>query len=214
MFAVHRALDRALADAPAQIRSVPAGDVERASTLAAYYRDVLSLLQVHHAGEDELLYPLLAERVPEHRELFARMDEQHATVFSGIAPAERAADRFAASASLADASVLDEALGALRPALSVHLSEEEEQILPIAGRFVSPPEWGALPGHALSHYQGDRIWLLLGLVFEAMPEDILAATISHMPPPVAAMWMGAGADAFAAEMALVRSRSTGTGHPV
>jgi len=53
---------------------------ERAGKVADYLTEVLWLLRVHHEGADELLYPLLEQRVPAHTELFARMEEQHALV--------------------------------------------------------------------------------------------------------------------------------------
>ena len=71
MVALHRAFRRVLTDAPGQIASVREGDTERSRLLADYLADALWLLHEHHIGEDELLYPLLAERVPEEGELFA-----------------------------------------------------------------------------------------------------------------------------------------------
>jgi hemerythrin-like domain-containing protein len=62
---VHDAFRRALADAPDQLACVQDGDTERAQRLASYLGEVLWLLHAHHDAEDELLYPLLAERVPQ-----------------------------------------------------------------------------------------------------------------------------------------------------
>jgi hypothetical protein len=59
MLAVHDAVKRAFGDAPSQLGSVGDGDAERARYLADYLGEVLWLLHAHHAGEDELLYPLL-----------------------------------------------------------------------------------------------------------------------------------------------------------
>jgi len=99
MHSVHQAIKRGLSDAPGQAASVPDGDRERAQRLADYLADLLWLIHAHHAGEDELLYPLLLERLPEHRELFLRMDAQHAAVTAGTEEAQRAVARFKASAT-------------------------------------------------------------------------------------------------------------------
>jgi hypothetical protein len=49
------------------------------------------------------------------------------------------------------------------------------------------------------------MWLPLGLIFEAMPDDIRVSLLEHMPPPVVGMWTGGGSDAYAAEMLAIRS---------
>ena len=204
MLAVHDAFKRAFEDAPGQLASVDDGDVERARYLADYLSEVLWLLHVHHESEDELLYPLLSERAPEERELFSRMEAQHAGLVSSPQAAERAAERFGRSGSAVDGQALASACESLRESLVEHLDQEEKEVLPIAARCVSPPEWGALPAHALSHYEGTRVWLPLGLVLEAMPDAMREDMLAHVPPPVSQMWFGGGSDAFANEMAAIR----------
>ena len=97
----------------------------------------------------ELLYPLLCERAAEHQELFSRMDAQHVAVTSSLEAAQHAAKRFGETGSAADGRALAEACESLLETLDVHLSQEEDEVLPIAARVVSPAEWGALPAHAL-----------------------------------------------------------------
>jgi hypothetical protein len=204
MNAVHGAFRRAFGDAAAQITSVPDGDRERARQMADYLDEVLWLLHAHHAGEDELLYPLLAERAPEHQELFSRMEAQHSGMLSNIDEAGQATERFVTSGSKADGQAAANAYELLAAVMGTHLSEEEEEVLPIAARLITPPEWGALPAHAIQHYSGQRIWLPFGLVLEAMPDQMRENMLSHVPPPVSGMWFGGGADSFAKEMAMVR----------
>jgi hypothetical protein len=204
MYSVHEAFRRGLGDAPGQLASVRDGDAKRALLLADYLGELLWLLHAHHAGEDELLYPLLVARAPEHRELFSRMDAQHLAMTSGLEAAQHAASRFGTSGSLVDGRALALACGSLLDGLSPHLSQEEEEVLPIAARLISPPEWGALPGHAFSLYTGTRMWMPFGLAIEAMPADLLAGMRTHLPPPMSEMWFGGGSDAFVAEMAAVR----------
>jgi hypothetical protein len=38
-----------------------------------------------------------------------------------------------------------------------------------------------------------------------MPDDLRVGIESHLPPPVASMWFGGGAESFSAEMELVRA---------
>jgi hemerythrin-like domain-containing protein len=204
MLAVHDVFKKAFGDAPGQLASVSDGDAQRARYLADYLGEVLWLLHAHHAGEDEILFPLLSRRAPEERELFSRMEAQHAALLSSLQAAESAAERFGRSGSAVDGQALAGACKSLREALVEHLDQEEKDVLPIAARCVSPPEWGALPAHALSHYEGTRVWLPFGLVLEAMSDAMREDLLAHVPPPVSQMWFGGGSDAFAREMATIR----------
>jgi hemerythrin-like domain-containing protein len=204
MVALHSAFTRALSEAPAQIGSAADGDTERAGRLAAYLGDVLWLIHAHHEGEDELLYPLLAQRAPQHQELFRRMEAQHAAVSSSLEAAEGAVGRFGTSGSETDGRAMGEVCQSLLANMAEHLIDEELEVLPIASRLISPVEWGAMPAHALSRYGGDRVWLPFGLALEAMPDDIRENLLSQLPLPVSGMWLGGGADAFAQEMAAIR----------
>jgi hemerythrin-like domain-containing protein len=205
MLGVHRALDRALREAPSQVAAVEDADLESARRLAAYLEDVMWLLHVHHVGEDELLYPLLAERAPEAASLCARMEEQHGDIAASVAAIDDAIKGFGASAAARDGAGLSALLLSMADTLAEHLAEEETDVLPLAAVHLSPEEWGALPGHAMSRYQGERIWLILGLVLESMEEPVRAATLSHFPPPVLEMWNGVGSAAYDEEMAFVRN---------
>jgi hemerythrin-like domain-containing protein len=204
MVAIHDTFRRAFRDAPGQIQAVSDGDAETARKVADYLGEVCWSLHVHHEGEDELLYPLLKERVPEHRDLFEQMESQHAAVANSLERASQAVETFGASGSAADGREAANACESVLAVTADHLSEEEEKVLPIAARVISPPEWGALPGHALSQYKGDRMWLPFGLVLEPMSSEMRDNMLAHLPPPVLAMWTGGGADAFAAEMAMIR----------
>ena len=61
---VHQAFRRGLGEARSQLSFINDGDIPRAAHFADYISELLWLLHAHHAGEDELLYPLLVERVP------------------------------------------------------------------------------------------------------------------------------------------------------
>ena len=134
MLVVHGALKRAFGDAPSQLASVGNGDAERARYLADYLGEVLWLLHAHHSAEDELLYPVLSERAPEERELFSRMEAQHAALVSSLRAAESAAERFGRSGSTVDGEALAAACNSLRESLVEHLDQEEKDVLPIAAR--------------------------------------------------------------------------------
>lgn len=205
MICVHDVFRRAFDEASGQIASVRAGDTERAQIVGGYISEVLWFLHAHHGGEDALLYPLLVERAPESDALFSRMESQHLAVAFSIHNAERAAESFRSSASAVDGDALALACRSLMDDMAVHLNEEEVEVLPIASRTITPEEWGALPGHVLSQYNGTRIWLILGLVLEAMPDDLRAHVIDNVPPPVSEMWRQFGFEAFENEIGSIRT---------
>ncbi len=204
MIAIHDTIRRAIRDAPGQIMAVSDGDTERARRIADYLSEVFWLLRVHHEGEDELLYPLLEERLPQHKELFSRMEAQHASVSTGVEQATRATERFGASGSAAEGREAADACESLLAPISEHLLDEEINVLKLASRVISPPEWAALPFHALSQYRGDRVWLPFGLALEPMNDEMRGNLLSQLPPPVLAMWTDGGSDAFTEEMASIR----------
>ena len=208
MVGIHNTFRRALGDAPGQIGAVREGDRDRAQQLGDYLSEILWLLEVHHSGEDELLYPLLEQRAPEHLELFRQMGAQHATVHTSLEAAKTAAKQFGASGSVADGQAAAVACQALLAATEGHLREEEEMVLPIARHASYPHLSGGqcrlmlCPSIAVTGF-----WLPFGLAFESMPEDIQQSLLAHLPPPAIAMWSGGGSDAFAKEMAQIRRGS-------
>jgi hypothetical protein len=134
------------------------------------------------------------------------MDEQHSAVETRLRGAVAAADAYGASGSAADAAALAEACEGLWALLGPHLTEEENEVLPIAARTITQEEWGQLPGHALMAYTGDRIWLPFGLATEAFTPPLLDMILSA-PTPIGPMWTGGGSTAFAHEMSLIRDES-------
>ena len=91
----------------------------------------------------------------------------------------------------------EERLDALgTPPACEHLDEEEAKVLPLAAEYLSMEEWGALPGHGMANFHGDKIWLILGLIRERMTDEQRAAMTAHMPPPALEMWTGFGEQAF------------------
>ena len=46
------------------------------------------------------------------------------------------------------------------------MTQEEDQILPLAAVHITPEEWAELPVHGFMHFRGDKPWLVLGLILE------------------------------------------------
>jgi hypothetical protein len=202
MVAVHQVFRSSLSAAPAFVASTRADDARRA-LIADYYANLLAFLEVHHEGEEQLVFSYLNERAPDSREVVERMVAQHADVVRLLDEAKVARAEWVRQGDDAAVRAAD-ALVALGDALLVHLDEEEAQILPLAAEHLSMEEWGALPGHGMANFSGDKVWLILGLIRENFSPAQRDAMLEHMPPPARAMWETMGESSFAAMIAEVR----------
>jgi hypothetical protein len=199
MLAVHGALRDTLVAAPGLFRSLQPGDTDRGAMLQNFYVNIMSLLHGHHDGEESLLFPKLAERCADERDLVARIAAQHHDVETLMQSCTTALDSWN-PAHLTAGAELGALLGELGAGLEEHFEEEERAVLPLAAVHLSAPEWGELPGHAMRNFTGDKLWLILGLINERMTPSQRASMMVHMPPPVAEMWTNVGVHSYAALM--------------
>ncbi len=195
MISVHKALRGSLGSGLQRVRDVGPDDAERRALIADYYDNILWFLDVHHNGEEELVFPLIRERCPDKAALVDSMESQHHEVVQLLKDTGVSRTAWAAGDTGIQAELADQ-LQALYDATVAHLDQEEANLLPLCGDYLTPEEWGALPGHALSQYRGDKVWLVLGLIMEQRTPDEQAQMLASMPPPVSDMWKAMGSDAF------------------
>ena len=195
MVSVHNVFRDVLSAAPSLVDAPAASDAGRAAMLKNFYENILAFLAVHHQGEDELMFPLLRDRAPEQQEMVQRINAQHHDVDELVAESNAALAAWAPGDTVAAHSVAD-ALARLGDGLSEHLGEEETYILPLAAAHMTLPEWGALPAHGMMHFNGDKVWLILGLIRQRMTQKQRDEMLAHMPPPAVEMWTGFGEAAY------------------
>lgn len=206
MVGLHQVFRDALAAAPKLVGDDAGDDAARAQAVAGFYDTVLRLLHAHHEGEDELMTPLLAARcTPEEAAEVTRIAGQHADVLADLDAAKTALADWRAAPGVAGRSAALAALTQLEASLAPHLSEEEQVVLPIAASYLNVAEWGQLPEHGLRAFEGDELWLVLGLVQEQMPAPAIADMEAHLPPPLLQAWHATGKQVFADRIAAVRS---------
>ncbi|MFE9021949.1 nitroreductase/quinone reductase family protein [Streptomyces sp. NPDC007808] len=83
-------------------------------------------LHNHHTGEDQGMFPVLADRHPEFAPALARLGEEHERIAELVEDLRRAVSAEAADPATARAEV-----ERLTAALEDHLAYEEEQLIPI-----------------------------------------------------------------------------------
>jgi iron-sulfur cluster repair protein YtfE (RIC family) len=196
MYAVHGVFRDTLGAAPDLVGGIAPGDSERVAVIANYYENILFFLHAHHDGEEAIVFPALRERCTAHVELLDRLEAAHKEAVVLLGNAQGALAAWPGAGDAASQAAVADSLEALRVQLVAHLDEEETDALPLCAENLSMEEWGALPGHALANFHGDKIWLILGLIRERMNVAQRAAMLEHMPPPAIEMWTNFGEQAF------------------
>jgi hypothetical protein len=194
MAAVHKVFRSSLDSAPAFIASAKGDDARRA-LISNYYSNVMSFLEVHHDGEEEILFPLLVERAPDRCGLVDEATEAHRQALAALHTSCDALSAWEKNGD-SDATGLEHSLAALNEVLTAHLDTEEAEIVPVAADCVTVEEWGMLPAHGFANFEGDKVWLILGLIRENFTDDQRAQMLAHMPPPAREMWETMGESSF------------------
>jgi len=195
MLAVHQVFRSSLASAPRFVGSAERDDGRRA-LIANYYANLMAFLEVHHDGEEALVFPLLMDRDPDGRGIVERAAGQHTEIVGLIDRAKESVGSWEVEG--------DARAPGVDTALCAHLDQEEEEILPRAGEHLTAEECGKLPGHSLGGFEGDKVWLIMGLVRENFTPGQRDTMMSGMPPPVRQMWETTGEASFNHLIAHVR----------
>ena len=196
----HGLFRTALSTARPIVEGVHAGDTAHAADVHSYFDNVLRFLDAHHGGEDAVVFSVLRERSAPAAAVLDRMESQHDEIHRLREQTGTSLDGWAAAPGPATAAAYLSALSRLEAALDAHFREEEAELCPLASVNLSADEWHALPGHAMGHFTGDKVWLVIGLVLAQMTEE----QRTLLPPPVLQMWDTTGHVAFDEFMTRVR----------
>jgi hypothetical protein len=200
MIGIHNAFRSSLSSATAFVES--AGDDERRALIANYYENIMAFLQAHHDTEEAIVFPALSARAPECRALIEQLAGEHQEVVTLMGGVNESLAAWPGDPSAAPA--VSRSLGALDAVLSSHFSKEEAEVLPAAADHLSLEEWGSQPGYGMAHFEGDKIWLILGLIREQMTAEQRDTMLREMPPPARDMWETMGETSFNGLIAEVR----------
>ena len=203
MYAVHKALLGAL-DGASEYVAKAGFDSERVEVIGSFCENVIEFLHVHHNGEDELIYPVLEQRCAESRSELERINDQHKLLYAPMDAGRSAIATWRAAPSTDNAQEVIGAIASIAEPLRPHLAEEETVLLPIASKWMSPEEFGRLPGHHMMTFRADKPWLMLGLVREQLDQEHRDRMLEGMPPEMRTMWTEQMEPAFNAFIAEVR----------
>ncbi|WP_399895655.1 hemerythrin domain-containing protein [Streptomyces sp. BBFR51] len=207
MKVIHRVMRREFAQLPDLIAAVRVGDTARARLLGDHLSLVLDMLHEHHEAEDELLWPVLVQRVPLEKDLIAVMETQHQAIGDAVDAVAAQLPAWTDDAGAAARDLLTDALRDLGPALTEHLDLEEDEVLPLIHDHLTVPEWVAPQKHAMKH--GPRTLTgkltLAGMVLEDATPRERAWFLGEMPAPARLLWRLTGARRYDEHVRLVRA---------
>jgi hemerythrin-like domain-containing protein len=198
MRTIHSAFRRELRLAPNLITSVDDGDKLRAGLVASHLDLLDRFLHHHHTVEDDLLWPMLLERVPaEIAPLVELMEAQHETVASllRLTAAGRASWRTQPAA--AEGAALASVYSQLCSALLEHLEAEEQHVMPLVEACVTAKEWqriGKAAQRGTSLKDGPRV---LGMMAYDGDAEVIDEMLAAVPKPMRRFVLRTGARAYA-----------------
>ncbi|MGW1609362.1 hemerythrin domain-containing protein [Streptomyces sp. NPDC002285] len=180
MYMAHRMFRREFRLLPQLVRDVRPGDTERASLVADHADKICAILDAHHEGEDEVIWPLLLARGGERSAAIVPvMEKQHhgiheaLTTVSSLFPAWRATARGGEELAAGTDALVDR--------LVEHMAMEEAEILPLAKQYVTATEWAQFGEHAFSTVPKKTLALGFGMVMYEGDAEVIKEVLSNAP---------------------------------
>lgn len=206
---VHTMFRRELRLAGGLLRSVPGGATARAAVVADHLDLVGVVLHHHHTAEDELLWPLLLERVPnELAPIVHLMEAQHGRAEQLLEEIAPLLAQWRRTAGVTERDRLAELYDELHVALAEHLDAEEQRLLPIAARTVTQAEWERMGEAARAGTPKAQQFVVFGMIaYDGGPEGV-ALMLQGAPGPVRWLVPRLGARAYRRHALAVHGTAT------
>jgi hypothetical protein len=184
MLLVHAALTREFRLAPAAIGRVRPGDRKHARDVDEHLGLICGMLHEHHAGEDEILWPVLRARISAvDRRLLDQTEAQHADINSGLERVNHARRRWLDQPDQHHGEALANELESLQGLVDKHLEDEERDILPLAAAYLSQPEWRAIMEAGPKVLPLKTMLLVVGMCSYGADPEVLALMFRILPAP-------------------------------
>jgi len=209
MYMAHTMFRRETRLAPALIRGVADGDLERAAVVADHLAIVDNGLHHHHVAEDEHLWPRLLDRAgAEAKPVVLAMEEQHDSIDKLLDEVRTGLAQWRGAADAARRDALASSAQRLADRLAEHLAQEEDLALPLIEQHITAAEWGAMIAGSAGDIAPEQIPLIFGMMaYEADP-DTVRDVIAQMPPEVGGVIGEVAGQVFAAHAQLVYGTAT------
>lgn len=184
MTIIHCTFRNTYDEAARLLRAAPAPSPERVEFLAGHIDFALSMLNVHHEGEDELLYPKLIERAPEQVALTEQAEHQHQVIKTALDGAAAACRAWRERTSTETGEALAAALDKLNSVTQPHLDDEEQKVVPLAAVTLTQQEWDQMGKRGAAWIPRNKRGIAFGMILEPLGEADRAFMMRSLPAPV------------------------------
>lgn len=209
MLVVHQAFRDAYGRMPDLVRSVPAGDADRAGVVCDHADLIDDFLHLHHKGEDELLWPKLIARGPSDlRPTLALLEEQHKEIDNLLTESSSLRREWRGGVDAATGEKLADCVHQLGQKLSEHLSIEEERVLTVADEYISAEEWHKIGEHAINGLPKKKLAIIFGMLASIAEPEVVTLMLTTAPLVPRLIMPFLGPRAFAAHMKRVYGTAT------
>jgi Hemerythrin HHE cation binding domain len=205
MAVVHRVFRREVGLLARMVRAVPAGNTARARIVAGHFADYGLILHLHHAGEDELAWPLLLARVEPEAETVLRMGAQHEALDATLDEAARRIPAWTSAPSPETAAPLADAIAAHGAALREHMDDEEAHVVPLIAEYLTAAEWERLAERFGQEAPNSKLLFFLGLMLEEASSAELAMMLGNLPAPARLLWHTIGERQYKRKIRRIRA---------
>jgi hypothetical protein len=200
MAAAHRMFRREFELMPGLVRAVAVADRDRAALVADHVALVCSVLEHHHSGEEEYVWPLLRERCPQQPALtdVDVMEAQHQAIHEHLIRVKKDVAVWIDSASTDTREAAADAIDQLIPVMKEHLALEEERVVPLIDRYVTDAEYARVGQGQAVEVAPEMLSTIFGMfAYETAPE-VLDMVITHTPAEIQPVIKDLGTKAYAA----------------
>ena len=142
-----------------------------------YYIDTVPE-RFHHPKEDRYLFRLLRKRHPQASVLLDQLEEQHRIGAHKIRTLEQTLSRYQSGG--------DDEFAHFAAAVDdyadfhwKHMSDEENEVLPLARKYLTPEDWSVIDAAFLGHADP-----LVGLEAGAEYRELFTRIVNLAPPPI------------------------------
>jgi Hemerythrin HHE cation binding domain len=172
MLMMHNMFRREFALMPGLVGALVAGEHGRAQIIGDHVQAVIDLLHGHHTHEDEDIWPLLLARCTRAAGLVGLMHGQHQQVATLLHEIYEALSVWRDAVTVESRAALADVLGRLIPALTEHLSAEEDRVVPVMEQYITVAEWHAPVGSELAADPAQFLLTIGLLMYEGDPHSI------------------------------------------
>ena len=185
MYLMHHAFRRDLSRFAAAAAGTAVGNRRRWTALSRRWRRFSRVLHLHHAGEDDILWPLLLTRVDSAGDQAGRatleaMETEHKEIDPLLTACTAGFTAMASGADTDTRAALVVRVAAAAARLGQHLGHEETDAMVLVQRHITPAEWEAMHPEFGRHYTAADALFALPWVLYRVPADLRPPVVAFL----------------------------------